>query len=337
MSQNCPDKNLEDFRYDAKLFKQAYKAGLKAKEFEKESKRKKILKIIILSFSGFLLILLTIFLINNPLFKKVNYLKLNVVEASFNYPINSNEPSLISDTEFDPEFIDTKSVIYANLNTGHILYEKNVDEKVYIASLSKLMTALVALQNYNLDEIVEVKEDWYMQEDIGWSLELDKGDKVTVETLLKGLLISSYNDTAYILANHMDGGVDIFVGEMNEYAKKLGLSNTEFNNPSGLDDDGGNMSSARDLYKLATVVYRNDFIMDTISSGYADLTWDIGEDRIYTTNALLGEYGNIAGKTGYTENAGECFLGITDDGYTTIVLGSGDRFGDSKKLLLEIK
>ena len=337
MSQNCPDKNLEDFRYDSKLFNQAYKAGLKAKEFEKENKRKRTLRMIIFSSFVVLLFFLMIFLINSPLFKKANYLKLNIAEASLSYPPNSNEPSSISSNDFDPQFIDCKSVIYANLDTGYILYGKNIDEKLYIASLSKLMTALISLQNYDLDEIVEVKEDWYMQEDIGWSLELDKGDKVTVETLLKAMLISSYNDASYILANYMDGGVEVFVKEMNKYARELGLTNTEFNNPSGLDNDGGNMSSARDLYKLATIIYRNDFIMDTITRSYADLTWDIGKDRIYTTNALLGEYGNIAGKTGYTENAGECFLGITKDGYVTIVLGSEDRFGDTERLLLKVK
>ncbi|MDD3474702.1 MAG: serine hydrolase [Candidatus Dojkabacteria bacterium] len=337
MSENCPDKNLEDFRYDAKLFKQAYRAGLKAKEFEKENKRKRTLKILILSFSGVLVILLTIFLINNPIFQKENFLKIIPQEEVLNYSDDDIEPSPISKTDFDSQFVDANAVLYANLNTGEILYEKNVDERLYIASLSKLVSALVALQNFELSEIVTVQEDWYMREDIEWTLELDKGDKVSIETLLQAMLISSYNDAAYILANHMDGGVDAFVDQMNSYVNGLGLSNTVFNNPSGLDNDGGNMSSAKDLYKIATIVYKNDFIMDTITRSYADLSWDIGEDRIYTTNAILGQYGNIAGKTGYTESSGQCFLGITDDGYVTIILGSTDRFADTQKLLLEIE
>jgi D-alanyl-D-alanine carboxypeptidase len=76
--------------------------------------------------------------------------------------------------------------------------------------------------------------------------------------------------------------------------------------------------------------------MKTITKRYAKLSWDIGEEEIYTTNAIIGEYGNIGGKTGYTELAGGCFLGITDDGMITIVLGSSERFDDSKKLLREL-
>ena len=337
MSENCPDKNLEDFRYDARLFKQAYRAGLRAKEAEKESKRKKSLNIFLIFFSSICIVILFFFFLNSPLFNKPTYLRMNLIEDYLNYSIDSIEPSTRSKAQFDSEFVHSKAVLYANLNTGEVLYEKNSSEKLYVASLSKLMSAIIALNEFELSEIVEVKEDWYMQEDIGWSLELDKGDKVSVETLLKAMLISSYNDAAYILANHMDGGVEAFVNEMNDYAQVLGLTDTEFNNPSGLDNDGGNLSSTKDLYKLVTIVYRNEFIMDTITRGYADLSWDIGEDRIYTTNALLGKYGNIAGKTGYTENAGQCFLGITDDGYVTIVLGSNDRFEDTQKLLLEVE
>jgi D-alanyl-D-alanine carboxypeptidase len=171
---------------------------------------------------------------------------------------------------------------------------------------------------------------------MSWSLGLDKGDNATVETLLKAMLISSYNDAAYVLAQHMEGGLEAFVESMNDYAEQLGLIDTQFNNPSGLDSNGGNISTIEDLYRLATVVYRNDFIMDTLTKSYADLKWDIGEDRIYTTNALMGQYGNIAGKTGYTELSGGCFLGITQEGKLTIILGSEERFEDTEKLLIEL-
>jgi D-alanyl-D-alanine carboxypeptidase len=184
--------------------------------------------------------------------------------------------------------------------------------------------------------MVEVKKDWYALEDMSWSLGLDKGDTITVETLLNAMLISSYNDAAFALADNMEGGWEVFIEEMNIYTESLGLENTEFYNPAGLDGYGENKSTVRELYKLGTVIYNNDFIMKTITKRYAKLSWDIGEEEIYTTNAIIGEYGNIGGKTGYTELAGGCFLGITDDGMITIVLGSSERFDDSKKLLREL-
>jgi D-alanyl-D-alanine carboxypeptidase len=167
-----------------------------------------------------------------------------------------------------------------------------------------------------------------------WSLEFDKGDTATVETVLKAMLISSYNDAAYILANHCEEDVQDFVIEMNEYAQVLGLEDTSFVNPSGLDEEeGNNVSTVRDLYRLATIVYHNEIIMNIINKSYASLSWNTGSEKIYTTNALLNRYGIVAGKTGLTDNAGQCFLGFTDDGRLTIVLNSEDRFEDTGILL----
>lgn len=333
MSTKSPKEQLEEFRYDAKLFKQAYKAGLKAKQAEKEAKRKKKLNAFVIFISTVFLFLLALFIIRNPLFEKATYIKANAKDKEFYNLQTEYQPSPFLDIEFDSSLVQSKSALYADLNTGQILYVKNPKEELAIASITKLMSALVAFREYELEEEVEVKQDWYDKEDMGWSLGLDKGDTATVETLLQAMLISSYNDAAYVLAEHMDGGVEAFVEDMNNYASVLGLSNTEFNNPSGLDSNGGNISTVEDLYRLASVVYRNNFIMAILTRSYADLEWNIGEDRIYTTNALMGKLGNIAGKTGYTELSGGCFLGITEDGKVSIVLGSENRFDDSEKLL----
>jgi D-alanyl-D-alanine carboxypeptidase len=333
MSTKSPEEQLEEFRYDAKLFKQAYKAGIKAKKAEKEAKRKKQLKILGISITVILVTLLGIFIIRSPLFEKASYIKVNVQSNEFTNVKTGYHPSSFINTDLESTFIESKSALYADLNTGQIIYIKNPKEELPIASITKLMSSLVALKEFELNVEVEVQQDWYDKEDMGWSLGLDKGDIVTVETLLKAMLISSYNDAAYVLAEHMDGGVEAFVEKMNEHAEKLGLQNTNFSNPSGLDSNGGNISTVEDLYRLATVIYRSDFIMGTLTKSYADLEWDIGEDRIYTTNALMGQLGNIAGKTGYTELSGGCFLGITEDGKVTIVLGSESRFEDSEKLL----
>jgi D-alanyl-D-alanine carboxypeptidase len=336
MPQKGSQKQLEDFRYDPKLLKQAYRADLKAKEMEQELKKKRIFKIIAISVSVILIFVLSFLLSQFSLFKKTKYIKTYEIEGKF-VDVNTDfGVAPLSSTVFDTDLVISKSALYANLNNGEILYQKNIDEPSYIASITKLMTALVATKEFELSDTVEVKQDWYRGEDMEWSLGFDKGDSVTVKALLEGMLISSYNDPAYVLADHMDGGVDAFVEKMNGYANSLGLNDTKFNNPSGLDIAGGNISTVRDLYRLITVVYRNDFMMDTLGRGYADLTWDIGKERIYTTNALLGQFGNIAGKTGSTKLAGKCFVGITKDGYVSIVLDSNERFEDTEKFLREL-
>lgn len=337
MEAKSPDSKLEDFRYDAKLFKQAYSAGLRLKEIEKKQKQKRKLYI----FGGFLLtiflFLSVLFLIRSPLFKSQGYVEAKVIETPFVSVSNNIPVSAVSEFgKFDQNFVEANSALYANLNTGHIYYAKNIDEQVNIASITKLMSALVALQKFELSETVEIKQDWFAQENMSWSIGLDKGDTTTVETLLNAMLISSYNDAAYALADHMEEGWEAFVEDMNLHAKTLGLESTEFFNPAGLDDYGANMSTARDLYKLSAAVYRNDFIMNTISKGYAKLKWEIGEEDVYTTNVILNQYGNIGGKTGQTEKAGGCFLGITDDGKMTLVLGSENRFDETIKLLTEL-
>lgn len=328
------DRKLESFRYDSRLFKQAYKAGIEAKIFEKKRKQKRLLIISVLVLTIPLILLSAIFLLR-AFPHKLNYIPVNV--ESSRYILDSVDisfdPSAKSSYVYDERFVDAKAAIYADLDTGEILYAKNIDEQLPIASLTKLMTAIVGLKYYQLSDIVEVKTDWYKSEDMEWSIQLDKGDSVDVETLLNAMLISSYNDAAQALADNFDGGWEMFVEEMNEYSKLLGLDSTEFSNPTGLDTFGGNKSTVEDLYKLSSIVYRSSTIMDIISKTYADIEWDIGSKRIYTTNAINDKYGNIAGKTGVTDLAGPCFMGFTNDGRVTIVLNSSDRFLDTKNLL----
>jgi D-alanyl-D-alanine carboxypeptidase len=336
MTKESPKAKLEDFRYDSKLFKQAYKAGLRLKELEEKEKQTRKLKIISVVLLSIFVIFLGLIIYRSPLFRSEKYILTQSRGIEFKDINREVEVTKISNTEFEETFVDAKAALYANLNTGEILYQKNIDEQLHIASITKLMSVLIALREFELTDTVEVKEDWYALEDMSWSLGLDKGDKVTVETLLNAMLISSYNDAAFALADNMEGGWEVFIEEMNTYTKSLGLENTEFYNPAGLDNYGENKSTVRELYMLGTVVYKNDFIMETITKRYAKLSWDIGEEEIYTTNAIIGQYGNIGGKTGYTELANGCFLGITNDGMITIVLGSSERFDDSKKLLTEL-
>jgi len=329
-------KELHPERYDESLFKQAYKAGLKAKEFKLEKKRQHRLRIIGLVICITIFSALAVFLSKILVFKSSSYIIAYKTEGSFNDIHDTVLPSSPSSSDFNYSLVGARSALFADLKTGEIFYAKNLDEQLYIASITKLMSAVVALKEFDLNEEVEVKRDWYDEDGMGWSLGFDKGDTVTVKTLLNAMLISSYNDSAYVLADHMDGGVDSFVEEMNNYSTKIGLKDTQFNNPSGLDTDGGNVSTVEDLYRLAVIVYDNGTLMEILSRSYGDLEWDIGSGRIYTTNSLMGKYGNVAGKTGFTKLSGECFLGITEDGKLTVVLDSDDRFGDTRKLLLNL-
>ncbi len=336
MPVTSPNEQLEDFRYDTKLFKQAYRAGLKLKEAQEKEQYNRKVKIVSAVLLTVLIIFLGLIVYRSPLFRPQSFILAQKRATAIESVPRKKEVSRVSNTEFEETFIDAKAALYSDLNTGEILYQKNIDEQLHIASLTKLTSAIVALREFELDDTVEVKEDWYALEDMSWSLGFDKGDSITVETLLNAMLISSYNDAAFVLADNMEGGWELFVEEMNTYSDFLGLENTEFYNPAGLDVYGENKSTVRELYKLGTVIYKNDFIMETISKRYAKLSWDIGEEGIYTTNAIIGEYGNIGGKTGYTESAKGCFLGITNDGMITIVLGSSERFDDSKRMLTEL-
>lgn len=330
-------QELEEFRYDAKLFKQAYKAGLEAKRMEVKAKQFRYIKIILTILTTIGVVMLATWILTH-LPKKYSYIKAQSIVNGITFESKDVlvVPSILSNIEFDTTFVNAQAAIYADLNTGHIEYQKDIDEPLAIASFTKLMTAIIALEKFELNEVVEVKQNWYEKEDMDWSLELDKGDTVTVESLLNAMLISSYNDAAYVLADHYEGGWEEFVNEMNRYAVVLGLENTHFSNPAGLDSEQGNISTIKELYMLTTIIYNNQTIMDIIGKSYANLNWDIGSKRIFSTNVILNQYGNIAGKTGITDSAGQCFLGITKDGMVTIVLNSLDRFADTKNLLLDL-
>ena len=328
------NQKLEDFRYDAKLFKQAYKAGLEAKKTDQKSRQRKYIKLGVILLSSILIVFSVIWILTHiPV--KYSYVRAqqNSSQVDFVDVGVDRIPKDRSETTFDETLVNAQSAIYADLETGHIYYQKNIEVILPIASLTKLMTAILVVENFELNEVVEVNQNWYEQKDMEWSLELDKGDSITVESLLKAMLISSYNDAAYALADHYPGGFEEFVKEMNNHASTLGLDSAHFSNPAGLDDEGGNVMSVEDLYRLMTIIYRNETLMDILKKSYADLTWDIGSKRIFSTNALLNQYGNIAGKTGLTDDAGQCFMGITNQGRVSIVLNSLDRFADTKKLL----
>ncbi len=236
--------------------------------------------------------------------------------------------------KFSEPIVKAKSVIVMDLESGKILFAKDSGAKLPIASLTKLMTAIVARENFNLEDLVIVSANAAKQPPS--KIWLQQGGKLSVNDLLKALLIKSANDAAIALAEKM--GEEKFVAKMNRKAQHLGLQNSHFANPVGYDDEE-NFSTTFDLAILANYVLRDEILREiakTPKTGIASTEGKVYE--LYSTNNLFGSYLDIRGlKTGLTENAGECLAAIsqTKNGkpILAIVLNSPKRFQETKALL----
>ncbi len=237
------------------------------------------------------------------------------------------------------------AILAIDMGTGKELISKRANRPQEIASLTKIMTTLLILEDHDLDEVVSIPLE--ATEVVGAKADFYQYEKVSVKTLLEAALIPSANDAAMALAIYDAGNEANFVKKMNTKARELGLNSAKFYNPTGLDHYDeiqdkwvGNQMSARDLATLTKLALRNDFFRKTVNKrNFAGTSVD-GQffHEKPSTNQLFDTFLNLKGvKTGYTELAGQCFisLGETDDGndVLTIVLGSPDRFGETKKLL----
>ena len=200
------------------------------------------------------------------------------------------------------------SAILVEAESGRVLYEQNADQKMLIASTTKIMTALMAIESCDLDEIVEVKQSHMVE---GSSMYLKPGEKLTLETLLYGLMLCSGNDAALAVADHCGPGVDAFVQKMNCKAKELGMMHTSFANPNGLDNEA-HYSTARDMAVLASYAMANETFARIVSTR----TITIGDRTMVNHNKLLSRYEGCVGlKTGYTKAAGRTLVScaVRDD------------------------
>ena len=174
-------------------------------------------------------------------------------------------------------------------DTGEVLYEKNPDRQMLIASTTKLMTTLVVLERGGLGDVVTVTQQHIAE---GSSMYLKPGDRVTVEELLYGLLLCSGNDAALALADHC-GGLERFVAEMNRKAAELGMTGTSFANPNGLDQEG-HYSTARDMARLAACAVKNETLVRLCS------TRSMTSGTISTMRAAVVTAGTPTGSTRVT-------------------------------------
>ncbi|MBI4136870.1 D-alanyl-D-alanine carboxypeptidase [Candidatus Roizmanbacteria bacterium] len=247
-------------------------------------------------------------------------------------PVPLPEPPLRNPDSLDPIFT-ARAVLVLDRASGEMLFAKNEDLPLWPASTTKVMTALVALEEYDLNEVVVVENP--IAE--GRVMNLRPGEKITVESLVYAILIHSANDAAYALADHHPEGREGFVSRMNQKARSLNLINTHFVDPAGFDNDK-QYSTASDLAKLGMIAFEHPVIARSISIPsitISDVDY-VTFHRLENVNTLLGSVPGVAGgKTGWTENAKENLINITKrNGYEilTIVLGSDDRFGETQIL-----
>lgn len=233
--------------------------------------------------------------------------------------------------------IDAKAALVMDADTGIILYEKASRTKMPIASLTKIMTASVILDSHELDEVVTIEESY--RDVPGVKIGLHQGEKLTVQSLLTGLLVRSGGDAALALAKYHSGSDEKFAEEMNKKSETLHLSDTQFKNPIGLDQDG-HYSTAYDLAILTKYAMRDPVFRAIVRLPEAEIISLNGGERhaFKNTNQLLGSYLNVIGvKTGTTDAAGESIInwikGPQGKNIISVVLDSPDRFQESKSLL----
>lgn len=211
------------------------------------------------------------------------------------------------------------SAILLHMDTGDVLYEKNADEQMLIASTTKILTAFVTLENCDISETVTAAREHCAVE--GSSMYLKPGESYSVEDLLYGLMLSSGNDAAMALASHVGGSVEGFSALMNETAQRIGMKNSHFSNPHGLDAED-HYSTAHDLALLAAEAMKNDDFSRIVSTK----THTVGETRCVNHNKLLWSYEGCKGlKTGYTMAAGRSLVSCAErDGLRLICVTLSD-------------
>lgn len=251
--------------------------------------------------------------------------------------INLPEPPAypINVTETKAPFLTAKSAVVIDVPSKVVILAKNPNFRLLPASTTKIMTALIVLENYKLDNVLVVPK---LDDLIGRNMELLGGEKITVENLLYGLLVHSANDAALTLSSRYSGGIEEFICLMNKKANELGLFNTHFANISGIDQVN-HYSTVRDLAHLAVYAMKNPIFSEMVSTSKVTVS-DVDKNHwhdLENTNELIGEVDGLKGvKTGWTEKAGECLVSYIERNsrkIITVLLGSRDRFGETKKLI----
>ena len=230
--------------------------------------------------------------------------------------------------------LSAKSAVLYEPETKSFVYSKNPNQRLPMASTTKIMTALVALENFPCDQYVKIPEQAIGIE--GSSLYLKEGECFTMKDLITGLMLRSANDAAVAIAYAVSGSVEDFSALMNQRATELGLKDTRFTNPHGLDSPD-HYTTAKELAIIASEALNNSTFKEIVSTKKATITNTDGEARLVINhNKLLGLYdGAIGVKTGFTKKSGRSLVGASErDGlsFITVTINAPDDWNDHKKL-----
>ena len=233
--------------------------------------------------------------------------------------------------------INARAAIIYDRTTKQIIWGKNENEKRAMASTTKIMTALVVLENSNLSDVVTISKK--AAGTGGSRLKISTGDKITINDLLYGLMLRSGNDAAVALAEYVGGSIEGFADLMNKKAKELGLNNTNFVTPHGLDNEE-HYTTAYELAVITDYALNNETFAKIVNTKSTAISINGNSRNIYNTNELLGYMSGVDGvKTGFTNGAGRCLItSCTRDNnqIITVVLGCDtkkQRTSDSSKLI----
>ncbi|MGL5315468.1 MAG: D-alanyl-D-alanine carboxypeptidase family protein [Peptostreptococcaceae bacterium] len=237
------------------------------------------------------------------------------------------------------EDIIAESAIVMDMDTGEVIASKNADEQRPVASTIKLLTSLIFAENTSKTDTIKFTEDALKttQTALNNFKKINVGDEISSNDLMKAVMILSANDSAYLMADSVAGNTKDFVKMMNERVESLGLKNTRVVNPCGLERDALNpdstdinLSSAYDMAIIASEAFKNEWIREIISDKYKNTS--IGLDGspiiIETRNKILGQEGNLGGKTGNETQAGHCFVGFFErDGRNLVTVALKSQYG----------
>lgn len=225
--------------------------------------------------------------------------------------------------------LSAKAAVVIDADTGDTLFEHNADEQMPMASTTKIMTALVALGEGDLDRVYTVKKEYTLVE--GTSMYLREGEQITMRDTLYGLLLCSGNDAALAVAGEC-GGLETFLDKMNQKAAALGLTRTHFDNPNGLPSDT-HYTTARELAMITAAAMQDPVFRKIVST----ISYTAGNHVMSNHNRLLKQYeGAIGVKTGYTRAAGRCLVSAAERNGRTLIavtLNDPDDWADHTAML----
>ena len=228
--------------------------------------------------------------------------------------------------------VSAKSAIMMDMDSKRIIYSKNINEQRSVASISKIMTAVLAIESGKLDDYVLIGDE--VNKSYGSSIYIKKGEKIKLRDLVYGLMLRSGNDASLVIANYIDK--NNFVKKMNAKANEIGMINTIFNNPNGLDEENGNYSTAYDMAILTSYAMKLEEYRNIVRTKEYSIKTNLNTYKWLNKNKLLFTYDNTTGgKTGYTDKAKRTLVTTASKNNINLVvvtLVDSNDFIDHKKL-----